>query len=82
MALHKMTKADEKHLQRVKDWVCARIDAKYRRGKEEHGGSIWQKPLVLEMLFEELIDAVVYGEVLDEQQTNPFMINPKLHDKK
>ena len=61
-----MTDAQEKHLARVKDSFCALVDAKYRRGAEEHsqeyGGELLSMPSlrILDHAIEEAIDQVVY----------------------
>lgn len=40
--------------------------AKYAKGQLEHGGRLWEKP-VLGFMFEEIVDLVVYYSVLKEQ---------------
>ncbi len=61
-----MTDNQEKHLARVKNRFCLLVDAKYRRGAEEHadehGGELLNAPSVyiLELAIEEAIDQVVY----------------------
>lgn len=62
-----MTSAQEAHLQRIKDHVCERIDRKYRRGQEEHGGDLWITNCLEEVL-DELADAMVYAETAKEQR--------------
>lgn len=71
-----MTEEQEAHLQRVKDWICARIDAKYRKGQAEHGGDLWKKKRVFEFLLDEVTDFVVYAETHQEQLNNPSIIDP------
>ena len=61
-----MTVAQEMHLEHVKARVCERIDRKYRAGQAEHGGFMWLKPC-LEDLLDELADACVYAETLKER---------------
>jgi hypothetical protein len=73
-----MTPEQEDHLQRVKDQFIEAVDAKYRAGQKEHGGNLWMKPGVLEMLMDECVDLWVYAQVLKEQRDNPSQINPDL----
>jgi len=63
-----MTDAHEQHLQRIKDAFCRDVDTKYRKGQEEHGGNLWQKPRMLENALEEILDLAVYLYTLKEQQ--------------
>lgn len=61
-----MTDAQEQHLARVKGSFCALVDAKYRRGAEEHAhdhsGELLSIPAreILDLAIEEAIDQVVY----------------------
>ena len=75
-----MTDEQEAHLQRVKDWICEKIDKKYREGQKEHGGDLWKKAMVLDFLIEEVTDMVVYAESLEEQKKDPSIIQEGLGD--
>lgn len=70
IATDSMSADQEAHLERVKRRVCERIDQKYRRGQKEHGGDLWRKNGIIEMLLDEVADSVVYGETLKEQNEN------------
>jgi hypothetical protein len=54
-----MTPEQEKHLAAIKDDMAARIDAKYRKGQQEHGGNLWERNPVKD-LDGEIVDATVY----------------------
>ncbi len=71
-----MTPEQEEHLTNIKMDFLEAVDAKYRAGQAEHGGDLWKKPGVLEMLMEECIDFYVYAHVLKEQRDNPEIIDP------
>ncbi len=61
-----MTAEQEKHLSRLKQEFCELLDAKYRRGAEEHKdtyeGVLMKVPLVklVDHAIEEAIDQVAY----------------------
>jgi len=76
-----MSPDQEAHLRRVKAHILRRIDAKYRAGQREHGGNLWKKPGVLEMLLDELVDACVYAESKLEQDENPGIVDPALRER-
>lgn len=76
-----MSPEQEQHLQRVKDWICEKIDKKYRAGQAEHGGDLWKKEKVFDFLIDEVIDMVVYTESIEEQRKNPSIIDPQAVDK-
>jgi len=61
-----MTTPQELHLARVKERGMALLDAKYRAGQREHGGNLWQKPMVGNIL-EESLDMLVYTLTLEQQ---------------
>lgn len=64
-----MTLAQELHLRRVKDDFLAKVDAKYRRGAQEHGGEMLDYTLrqLLEFALEEAIDQVTYLQTAIEK---------------
>ena len=67
-----MQPAHEAHLQRLQTWVATHLDRKYRRGQAEHEGNLWEAPGLLTELHAETIDALVYGQALDEQAARIF----------
>lgn len=73
-----MTADQESHLLAIKRTFLEDVDAKYRAGQAEHGGDLWKKTGVLEMLMDECVDFYVYAYVLREQRDNPSMIDPSL----
>lgn len=75
-----MTPEQELHLAEIKADFIKQVDAKYRKGQEEHGGNLWKKPGVLEMLMDECVDFFVYAYVLRQQRDNPEIIDPTLRD--
>jgi hypothetical protein len=64
----KMTEEQEEHLKRIKTNFTSKVDAKYRKGQEEHGGNlIYSSALrLINMAIEEAIDQIVYLETLAE----------------
>lgn len=76
-----MTVDQEVHLKRIKDWICEKIDKKYRAGQKEHGGDLWKKPAVFDFLLEEVIDLVVYAKTLQDQRDDPSIIDQNAKDK-
>jgi len=75
-----MTLDQENHLSEVKREFLKAVDEKYRKGQAEHGGDLWKKPGVLEMLMDECVDFWVYAYVLKQQRDNPDLIDPNLKD--
>ena len=57
-----MKKDQEEHLKEVIKDFAEPVSKKYRRGQQEHGGNIWQKP-TLPLMAEEVIDFWVYFHV-------------------
>jgi hypothetical protein len=57
----------EAHLAGIKSGFCVAVDAKYRKGQQEHGGNLWKKPGLFPMLAEETLDFVVYARTLEQQ---------------
>lgn len=77
-----MTQEQEKHLDDIKYAFVKAVDAKYRAGQAEHGGDLWKKPGVLEMLMDECVDFFVYAQVLKQQRDNPEIVDPSLVEGK
>lgn len=75
-----MTEEQENHLLEIKAEFLHQVDKKYRKGQEEHGGNLWKKPGVLEMLMDECVDFFVYAYVLKQQRDNPEIIDPEAVD--
>lgn len=61
-----MTPEQEKHLQEIKDNFVKEVDKKYRAGQKEHGGDLWDKPMIDNAL-EEVLDLYVYLRTLKKQ---------------
>lgn len=57
-----MTPEQEAHARGIGDEVRAILIAKYARGAKEHGGNLWEVPIMdmLDMAVEEAIDQCVY----------------------
>lgn len=61
-----MTVAQEKHLKRLKERFAALLDAKYRAGQSEHGGNLWRKRM-LPNIVEETLDLAAYTLTMEQQ---------------
>ena len=61
-----MQPSQEAHLKRVSERLSHRIDAKYRAGQAEHGGYLWRKKM-LPNIMDEVLDLAVYVATLEEQ---------------
>ena len=61
-----MTPATEAHLARVKERFGQLMDVKYRSGQSEHGGYLWRKKMLPNVVAETL-DLAVYVMTLEEQ---------------
>jgi hypothetical protein len=57
----------EAHLDTIKTQITELIDTKYRAGQKEHGGTLWQKPGLLDEAIKEVVDLAVYLLTLKEQ---------------
>ena len=55
-----MTAEQEAHLAEIKARFVRDLDAKYRKGQQEHGGNLWLKPGLVDMALEEVLDLAVY----------------------
>lgn len=64
-----MNEQDENHLQHIKDYFEGLVDIKYRRGKEEHGGHLFEMDSIalLDEAINEAIDQVTYLVTLKQQ---------------
>lgn len=75
-----MTAEQEQHLADIKARFSKEVDKKYRAGQAEHGGDLWKKPGVLEMLMDEAVDFYVYAYTLRQQRDDPSIIDPNARD--
>ena len=57
----------KEHLSAIIAHFSGALFTKYHRGQEEHGGYLWEKPGMLVMLEQELLDATVYHFTLRQQ---------------
>ena len=57
----------EAHLLRIKKQFLIKVDAKYRKGNDEHGGYLPEKSGLIDMALDEIIDLYVYMVTLKEQ---------------
>lgn len=57
-----MTSEQEKHLISIKKSFDIRVDKKYRKGQEEHGGNLYDMSMLdlIDNTINEAIDQVVY----------------------
>jgi hypothetical protein len=62
-----MTIEQEAHLKEMQDAFLKLSRKKYESGQKEHGGVFWEKPGMLSMLEEELVDAWHYVRTLRRQ---------------
>ena len=62
----KMLPSQEAHLARIQERFSQLVDAKYRAGQEEHGGYLWRRKMLTNVL-EEVVDQVCYVLTLEEQ---------------
>ncbi len=62
-----MNQAQEEHLEDIKYEFTRLVDAKYRAGAAEHGGELYKKKNIIDMLIEEHIDGLVYALTLKQQ---------------
>ena len=62
-----MTQDQENHLAEIKRSFSEAVDKKYRAGQKEHGGNLWRKKHLVDMLIEEAIDSYVYAITLKDQ---------------
>ena len=61
-----MTPEHEKHLAGILRDLTRDLDAKYRKGQEEHGGALWRRP-VWKDAWDEILDLAVYMHTLKMQ---------------
>lgn len=61
-----MSGDQEAHLRDIKMRIQSDIDKKYRKGQAEHGGNLWERPIMPEIR-SELIDFICYQSTLDDR---------------
>ena len=59
MTQHVMSPEHELHLQAVLETFTKDFSAKYRKGQQEHGGSLWLRPCWSDAM-QEVVDLVAY----------------------
>lgn len=75
-----MSPAHEEHLAMIKAQFLREVDVKYRAGRKQHGGKLWEKPGLIRMAMDECIDQYVFLATLQQQLENPEMVNPEACD--
>jgi hypothetical protein len=63
----------DEHLADIIGTQVTRTQRKYKKGHKEHGGNLWEKPGMLQMLEEELTDAFTYSHTLRFQLDTVLM---------
>jgi hypothetical protein len=76
-----MEPEQERHLQHIKDEFNELVDAKYRKGAQEHGGNLWEAPNIIGMAIEEALDQVTYLLTLKVQINNLERQNLRLKEQ-
>lgn len=61
-----MTQQQEQHLKDIKQFFVDGADKKYRKGQAEHGGNLWDRDCLKEIVAE-AIDLVTYAYVETER---------------
>ena len=61
-----MTEDQKIHLEFIKRSVSARIANKYRLGQQEHGGNLWERPVLRDIL-DEITDLNTYIVTFEQQ---------------
>ena len=61
-----VTPEHEKHLAGILRDLTRDLDAKYRKGQDEHGGALWRRP-VWKDAWEEVLDLCTYVHTLKMQ---------------
>jgi hypothetical protein len=64
-----MTPAQEEHLARITSEFSTRCSIKYRQGQLEHGGNLWELPLLqlIDNAIDEAIDQQVYLQTIRDK---------------
>lgn len=72
--------AQQAHLEQIRADFALRLTTKYVLGALQHGGKVWRKPDILDMLTDELVDAYVYSYSAKQQAKDPSIIDPEERD--
>lgn len=75
-----MTTEQELHLRGLVSEFETRVRAKYQKGAEEHGGNLWEKPGIIEMILEEIEDLWVYTFTLKQQLDKFYEVDKAAKD--
>lgn len=68
-----MTQNQEKHLSDIKASFADEVDVKYRRGQKEHGGNLWDRDVVPDII-DEAIDLYTYAHAQRERQNKMRLV--------
>jgi hypothetical protein len=79
--MKQMNKENELNLMSIIEQAIDRIDRKYRKGDEQHGGKLWKKKGIIEMAIDEAIDQVVYLITLKQQIDSKTLYTVRGKDK-
>lgn len=75
----------KQHISQIISWFASHATEKYAKGAREHKGRLWRKPVMKSLLRPEVIDLVIYFQVLEEQWENVLheieMARSILHDR-
>lgn len=72
-----MTPSQEEHLGLLKSKIQMDLDEKYRAGQKEHGGCLWNRPVVKD-LKSEVVDLVAYTYTLEMNLREATMLLDKI----
>ena len=76
-----MKRENELHLASIIEKSIDLIDAKYRKGDEQHGGKLWKKKNLVDKAIDEAIDQLVYLITLKQQIDSKTLYLVKGKDK-
>ncbi len=68
-----MTPAQETHLRDIKSSFESAVDKKYRNGQAEHGGNLWDRNVLYDMM-QEAVDQVTYAHTAIERDNKLRLI--------
>ena len=57
----------KEHISEIIADNSAKLLDKYHKGQAEHGGNLWQKPGMIQMLEQEILDATTYQHTIRYQ---------------
>jgi hypothetical protein len=76
-----MTPEQEAHIEKITNDFKKEAYAKYTKGQEEHGGDLWRKKHILDMLMEECMDFYIYAHTVRQQLENLGIELGEIDDK-